>query len=74
MWDKYKLYRLLKDPHMINKLKSRKLWVTVITAALLALGQGLGVDPELMEKLVTMAVTYVGAQSLVDAAGALKQG
>ena len=59
---------------MMTKLKSRKLWVTVAVAALMALGQGLGLDPELLDKLLQMGMTYVGGQAVVDAAAALKRG
>lgn len=74
LWDKIKIARLMKDPAMLDKLKSRKLWVAVLSAALLTLGQGIGLDAELLEKLVTLAMTYIGAQGIVDAAGTLKTG
>jgi len=65
--DKYKLWRLLKDKTMMTKLKSRKLWVTVITAAVLAFSQQLGLDPELTTKLVALAASYLLGQGVVDA-------
>ncbi len=65
--DKLKLLRLTQDDTMITKLKSRKLWVTVLTAALLTLSQQLGLDPELTTKLVALAASYVLGQSIVDA-------
>ncbi len=65
--DKLKLLRLLKDDTMLTKLKSRKLWVTVLTTALLTLSQQLGLDPELTTKIVAMAASYVLGQSIVDA-------
>lgn len=74
LWDKIKLARLINDPGMIQKLKSRKLWVAVISAAILTLGQHLGLEAELLQKLVTLAMTYIGAQGVVDAASALKSG
>ena len=70
--DKYKLYRILKDPTMLQKLKSRKLWVTVITAGLMALGSQLGIDPEMLEKIMAVAMTYIAGESIVDAAHARK--
>jgi hypothetical protein len=65
--DKFKLLRLTQDDTMMTKLKSRKLWVTVLTAALLTLSQQLGLDPELTTKLVALAASYVLGQSIVDA-------
>lgn len=67
-WDKLKLWRALKDKDMLNKLKSRKLWVTVAVAALSALLSGLGFENDLIEKIVNMGMTYVAAQGLVDVA------
>jgi hypothetical protein len=72
LWDKYKLLKLIRDPIMLQKLKSRKLWITVVTAALMAFGEGMGIDPELLNKILYMAMTYVGGESLVDAAYACK--
>lgn len=68
LWDKLKLWRALKDKDMLNKLKSRKLWVTVAVAALSALLAGLGFDADLIDKIVSMGMTYVAAQGLVDVA------
>ena len=68
LWDKLKLWRAIKDPIMLDKLKSRKLWVTMATAALASLLSSLGFDAELIEKIMTLAMTYIGAQGLADAA------
>jgi len=57
---------------MLQKLKSRKLWVTVAAAALMALGSQLGIDPDTLDKVMAIAMTYVGGESLVDAANARK--
>lgn len=73
IWDKIKLARLIQDPVMIEKLKSRKLWVAVLSAAILALGQGIGLEAELLNKLVSLAMTYLAAQGVVDTAAALKR-
>ena len=68
LWDKLKLWRAVKDKDMLNKLKSRKLWVAVGTAAVSTLLSGLGFDADLIEKIMTLAMTYIGAQGLADAA------
>ncbi len=70
LWDKLKLWRITKDKHMIEKLKSRKLWVAVSLAAFSTLLSGLGIDNELIEKIITLGMTYIGAQGLVDTAAA----
>jgi hypothetical protein len=50
---------------MTSKLKSRKLWVTVITAFLVIL---LDVDEATIENLVSLAMAYVFGQGAADAA------
>jgi len=50
----------------MNKLKSRKLWVAVISAALLALAGQLGVDAEHAQYLLATAIAYILGQSYVD--------
>lgn len=52
---------------IIEKLKSRKLWVTVVTATLVALGGQLGFDEATITKLVGMASAYVLGQGIADA-------
>ena len=72
--DKIRIYLTLKDPVMIEKLKSRKLWVTIAAAALTALATSLGLDPYLAAKIIAGLVgTYVVAQGAVDTAAALKK-
>ncbi|MCU9930987.1 hypothetical protein OFL77_27015, partial [Escherichia coli] len=61
-----KLWRIIKDKTMLEKLKSRKLWVTVVTAAVVALSNQLGIDAELTTKLVGLAAAYVLGQGLAD--------
>lgn len=74
VWSKLKVLlfikKLVSDPTMLNKLKSRKLWVSVGAAALAALGTQLGLDPATVTTAVTVLVAYVGGESLVDAARA----
>ncbi len=66
LWDKIKIWRIIKDKAMLEKLKSRKLWVTVVTAAIVTLSGQLGIDPELTTKLVGLAAAYVLGQGLAD--------
>lgn len=66
LWDKIKLWRIIKNKAMLEKLKSRKLWVTVVTAAVVTFSQQLGIDPELTTKLVGLAAAYVLGQGLAD--------
>lgn len=61
------LRNLTKDKAMIEKLKSRKLWVAVGGAAVVALLNGLGLSEDMTTKLVVLLSTYIGGQSLVDA-------
>ena len=58
---------------MKEKLASRKLWAAVVGAALAALGSQLGVSPDLIETAVTVIVTYIGGQSIVDAVAAVRK-
>jgi hypothetical protein len=66
LWDKLKLWRIVKDETVIEKLKSRKLWVAVISSALVVFSQQLGIDPELTNKLVAIAGSYILGQGLAD--------
>jgi len=50
----------------ISKLKSRKLWMTILTGALATLGTQLGLDPGLMDKLIYLGMTYIGAQAVFE--------
>ena len=68
--DKYHIYQLTKNKTMISKLKSRKLWVTVAATALATLGTQLGMEPALVDKLIYLAMTYIGAQAWVDSSEA----
>ena len=65
-FDKLKLFKLSQNKVMIAKLQSRKLWATVIAAALATLGSQLGVDSELVNKLIEMVMVYITAQAVVD--------
>lgn len=54
----------------MDKLKSRKLWVTVLTAALISLSEQLGLDDKTVEQLVYVVAPYLLGQSAVDYADA----
>ena len=58
---------------IVSKLFSRKLWATVAGAALIALGSQLGLPESVYKDLVTLIMTYIAGQSVVDAAAALKK-
>ena len=53
---------------MMNKLKSRKLWVSVIAAVLVAVGDELGlpIEEETLLAFAAIIVAYVTGQSIVD--------
>lgn len=52
----------------MTKLKSRKLWVTVLTAALITLSEQLGIDEATVEQLVYVVAPYLLGQAAVDMA------
>lgn len=58
---------------MMEKLKSRKLWIAVIGAALVALATQLGFPQETVDNFVKVIMTYIGGQAAVDLATALKK-
>ena len=64
--NKLRLYRLTQNKAMIEKLKSRKLWATVIAAALATLGGQLGVSQDLIENIVQLVMAYVIGQGIAD--------
>ena len=52
----------------MDRLKSRKLWVTVAAGALVAFGEQFGVDLD-SEQLIaigSMVLAYIGSQAVVD--------
>lgn len=76
-WEKIKialkLRNLIQDPTMKEKLLSRKLWITVISAALTAAAGYFGLDPELAAKIIAGIVgTYLVGQSAVDVTKEIK--
>lgn len=77
LWDKFKIYRAIRklftNPIMKEKLLSRKLWITVLAAALTTLAAQLGLDPELAAKIIAGLVgTYLVGQSAVDVTKEIK--
>ncbi len=56
---------------MLEKLKSRKLLVTLGTAALIILNRalGIGIDEETITKLVTLVIGYDVGQGIADVLG-----
>ena len=61
---------------MGEKLKSRKLWIAVLGAALMAFNAGLGspVSQETVTQTINLLIVYLGAQGAVDAVTAYKGG
>lgn len=54
---------------LVNKLKSRKFWIAVLTAVFIILTEGLdvGISAEAYWALATVAVGYIAGESYVDA-------
>jgi len=50
-----------------NKLKSRKLWVTILGTALVPLGVQIGLPPETVHSVVAILVSYLLGQGIADA-------
>lgn len=68
--DKWRLFRawqkLNKDPLMLEKLKSRKFWVTVVGGAIVLAGNQLGIDEAVTTKIVALIASYVIGQGISD--------
>jgi hypothetical protein len=77
LWQKIKLARLvnklLNDDKMIEALKSKKLWVTVLGTALITLGTQLGFEAEQVNQVVNLLMTYLIGQSAIDTVIASKK-
>ena len=58
----------------MDKLKSRKLWMAVVTGALVVLNEGLGLNlpTDAIMTVAGIAITYILGQSVVDTAVAKK--
>lgn len=59
----------------MDKLKSRKFWVAVLSALIVVLNEQFswGITPEAIAKIVTLAVGYLIVEGAADTAGALKK-
>ena len=70
------LTKLKEDPTMKEKIKSRKLWISVFGAMLVAVNAGLGypVPDTTINDIVMLLMTYVGGQAVADAAGNFNKG
>jgi uncharacterized membrane protein len=60
---------------MLEKLKSRKFWIAVLSGLLVVLNDqmGWGIEPEAIKQFITIMVGYLIAEGAVDAAGAIKK-
>jgi hypothetical protein len=59
---------------MNEKLKSRKLWVTVLAAALVSLLSQLGFDDEMIQEIVDLATVYILGEAGLDVVKVIKGG
>ena len=61
---------------MVEKLKSRKLWMTVLSVALVACADmfGMPLDSETLAFVQNTVMTLIGGQSLVDTSKAYTAG
>ena len=53
----------------MDKLKSRKLWMSIVSGALIIINEGLGyvVDTEIIMSFAGIVMSYILGQSYVDA-------
>lgn len=60
---------------MIEKLKSRKLILAIVSALIVIAndGLGLGLEGETIKDFVKLVMTYIGSQGAVDLAAAIKK-
>lgn len=56
----------------MQKLKSRKLWICLFVTFLIILNKtlSLGFDQETIKSIISLALAYIGGESIADAAGA----
>lgn len=57
---------------MMDKFKSRKLWVAVIGGAVTVFAESIGLEAEAANQIVQLVSVYILGQGAVDAAGAIK--
>lgn len=58
---------LTRKNDMIAKLKSRKLWAAVVGSVIVALGQQLGLSPDIIQWVGTIVTGYIVGQGIADA-------
>lgn len=73
IWNGVRIWRHLKKIAMIEKLKSRKLWVTIISGVVFAIGGAMKIDPETLQPLLVLAASYILGQGAVDAVAAARK-
>ena len=61
------LKRLTKNTTMIAKLKSRKLWATIIGSLIVTAGPEFGLSPDVTQWIATIVTGYVIGQGIADA-------
>jgi hypothetical protein len=61
------LKNLTQKTQMIDKLKSRKLWATIIGSLILTLGNEVGLSPDVTQWIATLITGYVIGQGIADA-------
>lgn len=57
---------------MIEKLKSRKLWMAVLGAVAQIVLPAVGIPVEIVSQVGHLVMVYLGAQGIADAAGAFQ--
>ena len=57
----------LRKSKLMNKLKSRKFWSTIVGGLVLLFGDNLGLDPEASKWLAGLIGSYVLGQGIADA-------
>lgn len=67
------MWLYMHKEEIVGKFFSRKLWATVAGAALLTLGQQLGLPETIYKDLVMLLMTYIAGQATVDAAAAFRK-
>ena len=66
--------REMKEFQMDGKLKSRKLWVTIVVGVLFVLnGAFRFLPPETLQTLLVVACTYIFGQAFTDGMALLRQ-
>ena len=57
-----------------SRLRSRKLWVTIIGSVVITLLSATGVESSIVDTVKWVLITYLGAQGLVDMSANIKAG